>query len=261
MRRPLRAARGAAVFCLLLAIAFGVLAAGDQPDRDSSPENFGFLGGAENTPGGVKEELKSAAIRLPIAAILGTLLALRPRRRGTPPRHPAVIQTQIVLAIVGAVIMLVVGASLARAFGIVGVASLIRYRSKIDDPKDAVVMLGALAVGLAAGCGLLVLGGFGTLFLTVTLWVIESFELQTRSFELAVKFGEKSAELRPKMEAILRRFKTDFELRGSSEEEVSYFVTAPIEVQTDRVSNALMSLVPEGKGGVEWKEKSKAKNK
>ena len=50
--------------------------------------------------------------------------------------------------------MLVVGASLARAFGIVGAANLIRYRSKIDDPKDAVVMLCALAVGLASGVGL-----------------------------------------------------------------------------------------------------------
>jgi hypothetical protein len=80
-------------------------------------------------------------------------LALRPKRRGTPKRQPAVIQTQIILAVIGAVIMLVVGASLARAFGIVGAASLIRYRSKIDDPKDAVVMLAALAVGLASGVG------------------------------------------------------------------------------------------------------------
>ena len=66
------------------------------------------------------------------------MLALRPRRNGTPERQPAVVQTQIILAVVGALIMLVVGASLARAFGIVGAANLIRYRSKIDDPKDAV---------------------------------------------------------------------------------------------------------------------------
>jgi uncharacterized protein DUF4956 len=260
VRRPLGGGRGV-VFCLLLAIACGALAAAYGAEKSPPPEDLDILGGAEHTTEGMKGELKSAAVRLPIAAALGTLLALRPRRKGTPPRQPPVIQTQIVLAIVGAMIMLVVGASLARAFGIVGVASLIRYRSKIDDPKDAVVMLGALAVGLASGCGLLVLAGFGTLFLTATLWVIETFELQTRNFELTVKFGDKGAELRPKIEAILRRFKTEFELRGSSEEEVSYLVTAPIVVQTDRVSNALMALAPEGKGGVEWKEKSKAKQK
>src|SRR5262245_59329177 len=64
-------------------------------------------------------EIYAAMIRLPLAALLAGALALRPRRRGTPPRDPAVIQTQIVLGVVGAVIMLVVGASLARAFGIV----------------------------------------------------------------------------------------------------------------------------------------------
>src|SRR5574339_368695 len=58
-------------------------------------------------------DIQVALVRLPLAAALGSALALRPRRRGTPPRTPAVLQTQIILAIVGAVIMLVVGASLA----------------------------------------------------------------------------------------------------------------------------------------------------
>ena len=93
-----------------------------------------------------QEELLASAIRLPLAALLGTVLALRPRRRGTPERQPAVVQTQIMLAVVGSLIMLVVGASLARAFGIVGAANLIRYRSKIDDPegrrRDAVRAVG-----------------------------------------------------------------------------------------------------------------------
>src|SRR5688500_6275357 len=62
-------------------------------------------------------EIDDALVRLPLAALLGTALALRPRRRGTPTRQPAVVQTQIILAVVGALIMLVVGASLARAFG------------------------------------------------------------------------------------------------------------------------------------------------
>src|SRR5262245_66099874 len=72
---------------------------------------------AQQLPG-----LLEAAVRLPLAALLGAALAFRPRRRGTPPRHAAVIATQILLAIVGAMVMLIVGQSLARAFGIVGVA-------------------------------------------------------------------------------------------------------------------------------------------
>jgi uncharacterized membrane protein YhiD involved in acid resistance len=175
-------------------------------------------------------------------------------------RQPAVVQTQIVLAIVGALIMLVVGASLARAFGIVGAANLIRYRSKIEDPKDAVVMLSALAVGLAAGVGLFVLALVSTLFLVAALWVIEGFEPQTRVFELSVKLGDDTSELRPKIEAVLRRFKAEYELRQSAADEVSYLVTSPLEMHTDRVSNALTALA-DGKGEVKWSEKSKAKVK
>ena len=212
-------------------------------------------------PQELRRELVASAVRLPVAAVLGTALALRPRRRGTPARQPAVVQTQIVLAVVGALIMLVVGASLARAFGIVGAANLIRYRSKIDDPKDAVVMLCALSVGLAAGVGLFGLATFGTLFLVLALWIIEGFEPQTRLFELSIKLGDKTAVLRPRIEAVLRRFKCEYELRGQSEEEVSYAVTAPLNLHTDRVSNALTALVPTGKGAVEWKERPKVKSK
>jgi uncharacterized membrane protein YhiD involved in acid resistance len=207
----------------------------------------------------LKDELIASAVRLPVAALLGTALALRPRRRGTPPRQPAVVQTQIILAVVGALIMLVVGASLARAFGIVGAANLIRYRSKIDDPKDAVVMLCALAVGLAAGVGLYGLAVFGTLFLVLALWIIEGFEPQTRVWELSIKLGEKTAVLRPRIEAVLRRFKAEYELRGQSEDEVSYLITVPRSLHTDRVSNALTALVATGKGAVEWTERPKSK--
>jgi Domain of unknown function (DUF4956)/MgtC family len=203
-------------------------------------------------------ELDDAVRRLPLAAALGAALALRPRRKGTPPRTPAVIQTQIVLAIIGSVIMLVVGASLARAFGIVGVASLIRYRSKIDDPKDAVVMLAALAVGLASGVGLYGMAVFATLFLVAALWVIESFEPDSgKAFDLKVKAGDQTDELRPKIEAILKRYGCQFELRTSSDEEVSYEVQVPFEVQTDNVSNAILRLDPEGHAAVDWTEKKK----
>jgi uncharacterized membrane protein YhiD involved in acid resistance len=208
----------------------------------------------------LQEELLAAVVRLPLAAVLGTVLALRPRRRGTPPRQTAVVQTQIVLAVVGALIMLVVGASLARAFGIVGAANLIRYRSKIEDPKDAVVMLCTLSVGLSSGVGLYGLAIVGTLFIGLALWIIESFEPQTRAFEITIKLGDKTQDLRPRIEQVLRRFKAKHELRGASPEEVVYVVTAPRELHTDRVSTALTELVPGGKGAVEWAERKSKDN-
>ena len=208
----------------------------------------------------VVAELGRGLVRLPLAALLGAALALRPRRRGTPPRSMPVVETQIILAVVGALIMLVIGASLARAFGIVGAANLIRYRAKIDDPKDAVVMLSTLAIGLASGVGLYALATFGTLFIGASLWTIEGFEpAERRSFELTVKLEGKARDHRRDVEQTLRRFKVAYDLRASSDDAVTYFVEAPQSLRTDRVSNALVERVGNDELAVEWDEKKPKK--
>ena len=117
-----------------------------------------------------------------LAALLGAALSLlRPGRREIVPRAPHVIQAQILLAIVGAIIIVVVAESLARAFAIVGAAGLIRYRARISDPKDAGVMLVALAVGLTVGSGLYGFAIIASLFVIGVLWVLESHEPPARS--------------------------------------------------------------------------------
>jgi hypothetical protein len=204
-------------------------------------------------------EMSTAAIRLPVAALLGTLLALRRRRAGTPPRDASVVETQIVLATVGALIMLVVGASLARAFGIVGAASLIRYRAKVEDPKDAVVMLSTLSIGLASGVGLYGIAVAGALFMTAVLWIVEGFETGVRTFLLKVKLGEKTPQRRVQVERILKKAHAAFELRSTADDELSYLVNAGYSLKTENLSAALTALANNGSAEVEWKEEKKAK--
>ena len=198
-----------------------------------------------------------AVLALPFAAVLGALLAFRPRRRGTPPRSAPVIQTQIILAIVGAVVMLVVGASLARAFAIVGASNLIRYRAKIDDPKDAVVMLGTLTVGLASGVELYGLALFATLFILAVLWVVESLEPERKkTFDLKVTAPDPST-MRGDVEAILRRYQITYELRSAGAKELVYEADLPFNTRTDRVSNAILMVQPGTETEVVWEEKKK----
>ena len=205
-------------------------------------------------------DILQGVIVLPLAAALGALLAFRPRRRGTPPRSAPVIQTQIVLAVVGAVVMLVVGASLARAFGIVGAANLIRYRAKIDDPKDAVVMLATLSLGLACGVGLYGLEIFATVFVLALLWGVESLEPERRKrFELSVETPNPATQ-RAAIEGILRRHRVEFELRSAGDRELVYQAELPMELRTDRVSNAILQLHPstaEGEMQVVWSDRVK----
>jgi len=203
------------------------------------------------------DQLTTAAARLPLAAALACILAVRPRRRGTPERQAPVIETQIILAIVGAVVMLVVGSSLARAFGIVGAAGLVRYRSKIEDPKDAGVMLSTLAIGLASGVGLWLLAMFTTAFVLVVLWIIESFENATAVFALTVK-AKDAADIRPRVERLLQSSRMKYELRTVSPEELAYDVRMPIGRKTDRLSEQILDIDRENVG-VQWEEKKEKK--
>jgi hypothetical protein len=202
--------------------------------------------------------LAEAAWRLPLAAGLAALMAMRPRRRSQP-RNPSVIQTQIILSIIGALVMLVVGSSLARAFGIVGAAGLVRYRAKVDDNKDAGVMLSTLAIGLAAGVGTYLLAIFGTLFVIAVLWIVESFEPDPiRVFLLKVKTKD-PASLKDRIEQMLTRYKATYEVRNLAQDELQFEVHWPFERQTDRVSEAILALNPADETEVEWEEKSNKK--
>ena len=224
-----------------------------QPDAQAPPP----------APGNGFADMWDAVVRLPLACALGAALALRPKRRGTPTRTSSVVQTQIILAVVGAVIMLVVGSSLARAFGIVGAANLIRYRAKIDDPKDAGVMLCTLAVGLASGVGLYALAVFSAVFMLVVLWVIESFEPRMRKdFEVTVGVQDENAakDLRARVDQVLERFKLEYELRTAAADKVIYAVKVPYGLDTEIVTNALLKLDPKTPPTVEWEEK-KGKSK
>ena len=218
-------------------------------------------------PESERQSLIDAVVRLPLAAALGAALAMRPRRAGTPARKLVVVQTQVVLAVIGALVMVVVGASLARAFGVVGIAGLIRYRAKIDDPKDAGVMLCTLAIGLSSGVGLFALSTFSTFFILVVLSVIESFEPQTKkTFELSVGGSEDAKEfnagdLRARLEAVLERFNLEYELRTTSPEKIVYHVKVPFEVETETVTNAILALDKKTPPTVKWDDKAaKAKS-
>ena len=259
-------ARTACVGRILVAAALVVWMTGlvgaqqSAPSRADQPavseELFTF--NVDELQAELRAGLAQAAVRLPLAALFGAALALRPRRASSPPRDPAVIETQIVLAIVGALIMIIVGASLARAFGIAGAANLIRYRAKIEDPKDAVVMLSTLALGLAAGVGLYGIGLAATIFLGATLWIIEGFETRVRSFLLTVKLGERTSARRTDVERLLRKAGTVFELRTAGDAELSYLVNAGDSLKTEQLTAALTRLAPDGKAQIEWKDEKNA---
>lgn len=59
--------------------------------------------------------------------------------------------TILFVTVIVAIVMMVIGSSLARAFALVGALSIIRFRTVVKDTKDTAFVFAALAVGMAAG--------------------------------------------------------------------------------------------------------------
>jgi uncharacterized membrane protein YhiD involved in acid resistance len=190
---------------------------------------------------------------LAVAAALGAALGvIRPVRNEIVPRSTTVIHSQILLAIVGAMIMIVVAESLARAFAIVGAAGLVRYRSRIRDPKDAGVMLVALAVGLATGSGLIGFALLGTVFVIGVLWILESLEPPERKPLQLIISTKDPSRLRAEVEHALRYKGVTFELHETSAHGLRYDVAVPFDQNIRKLSKLIQRLDPDDATSVDW---------
>lgn len=76
-----------------------------------------------------------------------------------------------------AIIIMVIGSSLARAFGLVGAMSLVRFRHAVKNTQDIVFVFVALAAGLAAGVGFYTIAITGTLFTGLVIYILSKSKL------------------------------------------------------------------------------------
>ncbi len=120
--------------------------------------------------------LGELVVRVGLAALLGAFVAFRPWRRflgATRPPSAQAAQSQTLIAASGALIVIVIGESIARAFGLVGLGSFIRFRSGIRDPRDAALLFVMIGIGMACGLGLPVMAAAGAALVTVLLLVFD----------------------------------------------------------------------------------------
>jgi len=112
----------------------------------------------------------SDLIKLGAALIVGFVVTSVYRRYTISKKDPdAMTQAQILLCVSGALVMLIIGDSVARALGIAGGASIIRFRTPVKDPKDSIILFLMLALGMACGLGAYWAAGLGTAFLSGTI--------------------------------------------------------------------------------------------
>ncbi|MCP4569260.1 MAG: DUF4956 domain-containing protein [FCB group bacterium] len=87
------------------------------------------------------------------------------------------VNSIVLLAMITSIVIMVIGNSLARAFGLVGAMSIIRFRTAIKETRDIVYVFFGLAVGLAAGVGYHKLAILGTTFIGLILYLLSKYEV------------------------------------------------------------------------------------
>jgi uncharacterized membrane protein YhiD involved in acid resistance len=63
------------------------------------------------------------------------------------------LHTMIMLSVTVALIMVIIGSEIARAFALVGAMSIIRFRNPVKDPRDVAFLFITIAIGMACGVG------------------------------------------------------------------------------------------------------------
>ncbi|QVL34614.1 DUF4956 domain-containing protein [Telmatocola sphagniphila] len=90
----------------------------------------------------------------------------------------------VMMSVLIAMVTLVIGNSLARAFSLAGVLAIIRFRTVIEDTRDTAFVIAAVAMGLAAGAGFYIVAVVTLPFLFLTTWIFRTGRPPRRNGEI-----------------------------------------------------------------------------
>ncbi len=91
------------------------------------------------------------------------------------------VNSLILMSMITSIVIVVIGNNLARAFGLVGAMSIIRFRTPIKDAQDIVFIFFSLAVGLASGVGLYSVALTGTIMIGIVILSLNFFNYGSAS--------------------------------------------------------------------------------
>ncbi len=113
------------------------------------------------------------------AFVLASMIAITHKLTFTGDYYPRNFFQALVLgAVITAMVMMAIGDSLARGLGVFGAMAIIRFRTRIDDPRDVLFLFAALSTGLAIG-----VFGYTISFTGTVLFCIVAFLLHYSPFK------------------------------------------------------------------------------
>lgn len=174
--------------------------------------------------GAVPEQLTLTAVvvNLALSFVLSLIIAIvyRNTHKGLSYSQSFTF-TLVLIGVLLSVIMMVVGNSLARAFGAFGAFSLIRFRTAIKDTRDLAFVLLVVCLGLAVGTGNYLIAILTTLFSVAIIYLLYKINFGSiRKYDYVLTFSAASEKFsNEKMrEVYLAYLKYNYLLNVSSRE-------------------------------------------
>ena len=220
----------------------------------------GLLALDYGTRNGARPLLESPALlgflKLAAAGAIGLLVsAVHNVFRHDRAITPSMEQAQVLLAVSGAMMMVIIEGDLARAFGIAGAAAIIRFRTPVEDPKDITILFLLMGLGMSSGLGLFGVAGTGTLFLCLLLWLLDrTGRALTRSMMVEIEAAGREFPT-AHVQSVFARNRVLFELREiaqSKDVAVRYHATIGQQLSLDEVTEQLVAGGTAGVKSVCW---------
>ena len=90
------------------------------------------------------------------------------------------VHTLVMMGMIIAIIMLIVGSNIARAFSLVGALSIIRFRNAVKETRDVGFIFFAMAIGMAMGTKFYLLGIIATGVISAVVMIMYKFNWYAR---------------------------------------------------------------------------------
>lgn len=103
-------------------------------------------------------------------------------------------KAEIIICMVGAVMVIVIGDNVARAFGLFGLGSFIRFRTAIKDAIDTAIIFVLIGIGMAVGVGLFLHAFIVAVILYVILFIMSFIKTHQEKIE--------DVEIRARLQAL-----------------------------------------------------------
>ncbi len=110
----------------------------------------------------------------------GIIISIFYRKSYNGPGYQAsFVNSLILLVIITSIVIMVIGNNLARAFGLVGAMSIIRFRTAVKETQDIMYIFFSLAIGMAVGVGQHGLALFSSFFIGIITYVLSRSKFST----------------------------------------------------------------------------------